>query len=197
MVVKCEDVWREISNYVDGDLDHALNRAMEQHFSECRHCTAVRDGMRNVVALYGDEKLFTLPANFDPRLHRRLGGQIEGQKGSSLGWLVSLAAVGALAALAIFSAAQNRSMPEPRAPMSQPARERPQQLVAIVDGGKTFHRPGCPFMHGKYRMVTADEAIREGYSPCNRCMSEALQSGEDADPDSEREEIASGATAAK
>jgi methylphosphotriester-DNA--protein-cysteine methyltransferase len=51
-------------------------------------------------------------------------------------------------------------------------------------------------MHGKYHMVTADEAIREGYSPCNRCMSEALQSGEDADPDSEEEEIASG-TAAK
>ena len=196
MVVKCEDVWREISGYMDGDLDPALKRAMEQHFAECRDCTAVRDGVRNVVALYGDEKLFTLPANFDPRLHRRLDGQIEGQRGSSLGWLVSVAAAGALAALALFSAAQNRSLPQPRAPMSQPARQRPQQLVAIVDGGKTFHRLGCPFMHGKYRMVTAEEAIREGYVPCNRCMSDALHSAENVD-DFEGGKIASSVTPQK
>jgi len=196
MVVRCEDVWREISNYLDGDLDPALNRAMEQHFSECRHCTALRNGVRNVVALYGDEKLFTLPANFDPRLHRRLDRQIEGQRGSSLGWLVSVAAAGALAALALFSAAQNRSLPQPRAPMSQPARQRPRQLVAIVEEGKVFHRPGCPYLHGKYRMVTAEEAIREGYVPCNRCMSDALHSAENVD-DFEGDKIASGVTPQK
>jgi len=36
MVVKCEDVWREISNYIEGDLDPALKRAMEEHFAQCR-----------------------------------------------------------------------------------------------------------------------------------------------------------------
>lgn len=196
MVVKCEDVWREISNYLEEDLDPALMRAMEEHFAECPHCTPVRDGMRNVITLYGDKQMFTLPADFYPRLHRRLGDQIEGQKGSSLGWLVSLVAVGALAALALFSLAQNRSVPQLRAPMSQPARQRPQALVAIVDGGKVFHRPGCPFMHGKYRMVTAEEAIREGYVPCNRCMSDALHSAENVD-DFEGDKIASGVTPQK
>jgi Putative zinc-finger len=196
MVIKCEDVWREISDYLEGDLDPALKRAMEEHFEECRHCVAVRNGIRNVVMLYGDKQMFTLPADFYPRLHRRLGDEIKGQKGSSLGWLVSLAAAGALAALGLFTAAQNRSAPQPRAAMSQPARERPQALVAIVDEGKVFHRPGCPYMHGKYRMVTAEEAIREGYTPCNRCMSDALHSAENLDA-LDGEKIASVATPQK
>jgi methylphosphotriester-DNA--protein-cysteine methyltransferase len=81
--------------------------------------------------------------------------------------------------------------------MSQPARRVPQRLVAVVDKGKTFHVVGCPYMHGKYRMVTPEEAIREGYAPCNRCMSEALRSAGNADSDFEAVEIASNAIPAK
>ena len=66
MVIKCDDVWREISNYLDGDLDPEQKRAMDEHFSQCRRCVAVRDGMRNVVALYGNERMFTLPAGLPP-----------------------------------------------------------------------------------------------------------------------------------
>ncbi len=138
MVVKCEDVWREISNYIEGDLDPALKRAMEEHFAQCRHCESVREGMRNVIDLYGDKTMFTVPAGFYPRLHGRLADHVEGKRVSRRAWLVSVG--------------------------------------VIVDGGKTFHVPGCPFMHGKYRMVTPEEAIREGYNPCNRCMYEALRS---------------------
>ena len=90
----------------------------------------------------------------------------------------------------------DRFVPEPRAEMSQPTRRMPQQLVAVADGGKTFHAPGCPYMHGKYRLMTSDEAVREGYTPCSRCMSEALRAG-NGDPDSEGLEVASSAAAAK
>jgi hypothetical protein len=71
MVVRCEDVWREISNYFEGDLDPASKRAMEEHFAQCPHCESVRDGMRNVIARYGDNTMFTLPVGFYPRLHGR------------------------------------------------------------------------------------------------------------------------------
>jgi hypothetical protein len=176
MVVKCEDVWREISNYFEGDLDFPSKRAMEEHFAQCHHCESVREGMRNVIALYGDKAMFTVPVGFYPRLHGRLVDRVEGQRGSPLGWLVSVAVTGALAASTLFATVHDRFVPQPRAHMSQPARRLPQRLVAIVDGGKTFHVPGCPFMHGKYRMVTPEEAVREGYAPCNRCMYEALRS---------------------
>jgi hypothetical protein len=64
---------------------------------------------------------------------------------------------------------RDRFAPEPRAQMSQPARRLPQRLVAIADGGKTFHVPGRPYMHGKYRILTPDEAIREGYAATGVC----------------------------
>ena len=80
MVVKCEDVWREISNYFEGDLDPALKLAMEEHFAQCTGCQSVRDGMRNVIELYGDKAMFPLPAGFHPRLRGRLADQVEGRK---------------------------------------------------------------------------------------------------------------------
>lgn len=59
--------------------------------------------------------------------------------------------------------------------MSQPTRRLPHGLVAVVDGGKTYHVPGCPYMHGTYHMIPAAEAVREGYAPCTRCMAKALR----------------------
>ncbi len=191
MVVKCEDVWRELSNYFEDDLDPELKRAMEEHFAHCHHCEVVRDGMRNVIEVYGDERMFSLPVGFYPRLHRRLADQVEGQRGSALGWLVTLAATCSLAAFALLATIHNRLVPQPRAQMSQPARRMPERLVAVVEGGKMFHVPGCPFMHGKYRMVTPEEAVREGYGPCNRCMYEALRRAGTVTPDFEGEEFAS------
>jgi len=194
MVVKCEDVWREISNYFEEDLDPELKLAMEEHFAQCPQCESVRDGMHNVIHLYGDKAMFPLPAGFYPRLHDRLADQVEGRKISRRAWLVSVGVTGALAASAICAAALDRFVPRPLSEMSQPARRLPGRLVAIVDGGKLFHAPGCPFMHGKYHMVTAQEAAREGYAPCTRCMRDALRSAGNVMPDFEGEESASGAT---
>ena len=98
MVIKCDDILSKISLYLEDDLDPALKRAMEEHFAQCRHCRAVLEGATNVVALYGGEEMFNLPVGFHSRLRRRLADQVEGQRGSWRGWLVSLAAAGALAA---------------------------------------------------------------------------------------------------
>ena len=80
MVVKCERVLSQISDYFDDHLDPALKRAMEEHFTQCRHCQAVLDGLGNVADLYGDENMFTLPAGFHSRLRRRLADQVEGKR---------------------------------------------------------------------------------------------------------------------
>jgi Putative zinc-finger len=197
MVIGCEDVWREISNYLEGDLDPAVKRAMEEHFAQCRHCEAVLDGVRNVIALYGDEKMFTLPADFYPRLRRRLAVHVEGRRGTARPWFFSLAATGALAASVLLAGLHQSTIPEQRSVMSQPARRMPQGLVAVVDEGKKFHAPGCPFIHGKYRMITPEEAVREGYTPCTRCMYEALRIAGKMTPEFAGEEVAINAAAAE
>ncbi len=49
--LQCEEVWWEVSNYIDGTVAVSLKRRMDEHFAECRRCRAVLDGTRNVVRL--------------------------------------------------------------------------------------------------------------------------------------------------
>ncbi len=70
--ISCQEVWREISDYLDGDIDADLRQEMERHFEHCRHCSALLDGTRNVIVLSADERTYTLPANFSQRLYKKL-----------------------------------------------------------------------------------------------------------------------------
>src|SRR5580700_3879213 len=94
-MLHCEQVWREISNYVDGDVDEALRASMEEHFRTCQRCASVLAGTRNVVQLYGDERMLEVPAGFSRRLEKRLANNaVKGSGWSSWSaWLVPLAAL--------------------------------------------------------------------------------------------------------
>jgi len=70
--ISCLEVWREISNYIDGDVDAELRARMEAHFKVCAHCSAVLDGTRNVVKLVGDGVEYVVPDGFSQRLHNRI-----------------------------------------------------------------------------------------------------------------------------
>ena len=72
MVVNCEQVWQEISNYLEDDVDPNLRVAMEAHFRECDRCRSVLEGTRNVIQFYGDERMIDVPLGFGHRLQRRL-----------------------------------------------------------------------------------------------------------------------------
>ena len=70
--ISCLEVWREISNYVDGDIDAELRTRMEAHFKVCAHCKAVVDGTRNVVKLVADGVEYDLPNGFSQRLCNKI-----------------------------------------------------------------------------------------------------------------------------
>lgn len=77
MALTCKEIWREVSNYIEGDLDPVLRRELEAHLAQCRHCTALVDSTRNTVVLIADERTFALPAGFSRRLQARLAEEIE------------------------------------------------------------------------------------------------------------------------
>jgi anti-sigma factor RsiW len=70
--ISCQHVWREISNYVDDDVDPDLRARMEAHFKLCAHCKAVVDGTKNVVKLIADGVEYELPEGFSKRLYERI-----------------------------------------------------------------------------------------------------------------------------
>lgn len=70
--ISCVEVWREISNYLDGAISIEMRNRMGAHFEGCRHCTAVLDGTRNIVELVGDRRTFKVPRGFSERLFNKI-----------------------------------------------------------------------------------------------------------------------------
>jgi len=70
--IDCEEVWSQISNYLDNEVHIALRDTMASHFKDCAQCSAVRDGVRNVIQLVGDGRAFEIPMRTSPMLYRKL-----------------------------------------------------------------------------------------------------------------------------
>jgi anti-sigma factor (TIGR02949 family) len=66
--IDCYQVRKELSDYLDGDLTPELRAQIEHHLEACHHCTAVDDGLQNIVRLLGNEKVIALPEGFSRRL---------------------------------------------------------------------------------------------------------------------------------
>src|SRR4051794_26813148 len=73
--MNCHEVWREVSNYIDDEVDSELRARIEHHLKNCRHCSAVFDGAANTVRLLADDDAFDLPAGFSQRLKAKITGQ--------------------------------------------------------------------------------------------------------------------------
>ena len=199
MPIECRAVVLEISNYIDGDVDSAMSARIESHLAGCRNCAALLASLRNVIRLYGDERLFPLPEGFSSRLEQRLAASLREREAlpfkrpaareisrnprssrssppgaAARTWWSSAIAAGLIAAVFVAAEAGDRRVPVPMSQHSQPARRVPETMVVITDDGKTFHVPGCEYVHGRGRTVPAAEAIRQGYSPCVRCERELV-----------------------
>jgi anti-sigma factor RsiW len=70
--INCEEVWREVSDYVDNDVVADLRARMEAHLKLCAHCKAIVDGTRNVVKLVADGVEYTMPEGFSQRLYSKI-----------------------------------------------------------------------------------------------------------------------------
>lgn len=177
MVVNCEQVWQEISNYLEGEVSPELRGALEAHFRECRHCTAVLDGTKNVVHLYADDRLVELPAGFSARWQRKLAESMPGPRGTVFGWLIAVAALALVSVSFALARLDSPPLTAMRSYQAEPgAGVPPEMMVEIAADGKTYHVPGCKYLHknevggNDARLVTAAEAMREGYTPCIRCL---------------------------
>jgi len=181
--ISCERVWREISNYLEGDVEPGLRAALDEHFKTCKKCVSVLEGTRNVIRLYSDERMIEVPAGFGRRLERRLA---QSGKGPSVVWSTRAAWLVPAAALLLIGGgirvANSLSVPRPiLSEHANPGKNIPPDMLVVVSAdAKDFHVPGCPFIHNKdkERTLTAKEAMREGYVPCVRCMRKYLETAD-------------------
>jgi hypothetical protein len=177
MVVNCQEVWREISNYLEDEVDPGLRAAMDEHIRACKRCTAVLEGTRNVLQLYGDERMVEVPLGYSYRLRCRLEENMNPSRRTFLGWMVAAAA--AILVAGGFEVARSSvfGRPEPRSEHAQVVSSVPPDLMVVVyTDGKMFHASTCPYIHDKTHLetLTAHDAMQQGYVPCTRCMKKYL-----------------------
>ncbi len=198
MVVNCEHVWSEVSNYLDDEVTPELRAAMEEHLRGCKHCSAVIAGTRNVIQLYGDQRLLEVPGGFSERMEQRLKTRLSvpmepmlahkrktpaseinlaWTRRGFLGWIGAAAATVLLAGIFEMNKSSNSTQTSLRSQHAQPATGVPPDMVVVVStAGKIFHRPGCKFIldHDNTQTMPASEALRAGFTPCIRCMKKYL-----------------------
>ena len=75
--MSCEEIWREIPNYIGGKHGAAMRASIEEHLKDCKHCTAALGGAGNVVRLPADAATFDLRAGHSNRLGRKLSRKRE------------------------------------------------------------------------------------------------------------------------
>src|SRR5215472_9281279 len=92
MGINCQDVRRDVSDYIDDELNPAQRAALDRHFAECRDCAALLDGMRNLIAIYGYERVLAPPDGFHERLYQKLEKETKSSRRTFLAWTLVAAA---------------------------------------------------------------------------------------------------------
>ena len=75
--MNCKKVIREISNYLDGDLELSARQELERHLEHCDDCRMTVDQTKLTVEIFCDEEPVELPAEVKSRLHDALQRKIQ------------------------------------------------------------------------------------------------------------------------
>ena len=70
--IKCKEVIRELSEYLEGELDPTLAEALMRHLEDCEDCGIVVDTTRRTIEMYCNMEPAPLPAEVKQRLQRAL-----------------------------------------------------------------------------------------------------------------------------
>ena len=75
-MVTCAQVLRELSNYIDEDIDPRLRAEIEEHLRGCHRCSVLVDSTRKMLRIVGDERVFEIPLGYSERLHSFLSQRL-------------------------------------------------------------------------------------------------------------------------
>ena len=172
MGVNCEIVWRESSNYIDGAVSPELRQSIDEHAQTCAKCASVLKGLKNIVQLYGDERMSEVPLGYGQRLHRKLEEDMVPARRGFLKWGLAFAA-----SVAVVGAFEGTKLYRENVALEK-YKKIPQDLeVHLLPGDKIFHMQWCSIIRNRATIaMTAGDAIKAGDIPCQYCLRKYLQS---------------------
>lgn len=70
--MKCEELLKQLGNYVDGSVDPSICEEFNKHLAGCNPCQVVVDNIRKTITIYKEGQPYQLPTQFRERLHAAL-----------------------------------------------------------------------------------------------------------------------------
>lgn len=81
-MVTCKDFLRELSDYLDANVDPAVRKDLERHISECPNCWVICDTTKKTIQVYKGMDPEPLPEKVHDKLvqilEKRCGKQTSG-----------------------------------------------------------------------------------------------------------------------
>jgi anti-sigma factor RsiW len=74
--LNCKSLIRELSNYIDGELDSAVKPELERHLAHCGDCAMIFDQTRRSIEILCDSQPVSLPADIRERLQEALRAKL-------------------------------------------------------------------------------------------------------------------------
>jgi hypothetical protein len=74
--MNCEEVQRELSNYIDQVVSPGLFLKMESHFRACESCAATLKTTLRVIRALNDDQLMSVPPGYSARLYKKVQAHI-------------------------------------------------------------------------------------------------------------------------
>ncbi len=75
-MITCAELLRELSNYLDGEVEPQLRQELETHLKSCKRCWVLVHTTRKTLRILVDKRIIELPAGFSERLRVKLAGRI-------------------------------------------------------------------------------------------------------------------------
>lgn len=75
--MNCRGVIRELSRYLDEELDPRARADLEQHLNNCQDCRLVVDTTRKTIQIFCNSEPVPLPADVSQRLHTALAQKLQ------------------------------------------------------------------------------------------------------------------------
>lgn len=79
--MNCKGVIREISDYIDGDIEAAVKQEIERHLAHCEDCAMVVDQTKKTIEIFCDSQPVALPDDVRSRLHDAIRRKFKGKAG--------------------------------------------------------------------------------------------------------------------
>jgi anti-sigma factor RsiW len=71
-LLTCKDFLRELSDFLDENLDKEIRAKLEQHMTECPNCWVIADTTRKTIKIYKGMDPYPIPTEVEERLMKAL-----------------------------------------------------------------------------------------------------------------------------